>query len=117
MDSWVKFVDATAKIARGRQDSTHVAERVALAHQPRTYATPKWAIPSAQRNADFIWLGQPGGNRWVQKLWAIQTVIAQVVPGSKGSTNGQKRLSFPQTSSGQSHADTRGWSASGKPSW
>ena len=61
-----------------------------LAHQPRTYAIPKWAIPSAQRNADFTWSGQLRGNGMVQEVWAIQTVIAQAGPGSKGSTRTQR---------------------------
>ena len=61
-----------------------------LAHQPRTHAIPKWAIPSAQRNANFTWSGQLRGNGMVQEVWAVQTVIAQAGPGSKGSTPTQR---------------------------
>jgi hypothetical protein len=61
-----------------------------LAHQPRTYAIPKWAIPRACRNADFTWSGQLGGSGTEDKLGSIRTVIAQAGPGIKGSKGGQR---------------------------
>jgi hypothetical protein len=63
-----------------------------LAHQPRTYAIPKWAMPRAQRNADFACSGQLDGSGMVGESGSIQTVIAQAEPGSKRPTGRQEFL-------------------------